>query len=80
MARNGDFFEPLAAIYPRQLAALSSEHLAQGRYVMQDFVREAIQQGTLREISIVEKDAALFKNLNSPSDVTGLSPQRFGDE
>jgi molybdopterin-guanine dinucleotide biosynthesis protein A len=74
VARNGDFFEPLAAIYPTQLRELAASHLAQDRYAMQDLVREAIQQNLLQEIPLEKKDVELFKNLNRPSDMTDLYP------
>ncbi len=67
VASHGDFFEPLAAIYPKGLNVLAREHLAQKRYAMQDFVREAIRIHRLK--SWVETDGSLFKNLNSPADL-----------
>jgi molybdopterin-guanine dinucleotide biosynthesis protein A len=79
VARRGDFFEPLAAIYPRALGSLASTHLAQGRYTMQDFVREAIRQGMLEAFTLDEKDAPLFQNLNTPSDIAELLPYGKGD-
>ncbi len=79
VVRHGIFFEPLAAVYPRQLQALASDHLSQGRYAMQDLVREAITQGLLRDFPLDEKDAALFKNMNNPSDWPGLSTHRVED-
>jgi len=69
VARHGDYFEPLAAVYPRELKTLAASHLAQGRYAMQDLVREALKQKLLREFPLEEKDTALFKNLNTPSDI-----------
>jgi molybdopterin-guanine dinucleotide biosynthesis protein A len=69
VARHGDFFEPLAAIYPKGLHVLASEHLSRGRYAMQDFVREAARRGLLQTFSLDENDIPLFKNLNSPADL-----------
>jgi molybdopterin-guanine dinucleotide biosynthesis protein A len=66
---RGEFYEPLAAIYPKALQHLAAHHLAQGRHAMQDFVREAIELGRLRKFHLDEKDAALFRNLNSPDDL-----------
>jgi molybdopterin-guanine dinucleotide biosynthesis protein A len=68
VARNGDFFEPLAAIYPKGLGVLAAEHLRQRRYVLQDLVREAVQRALLRAFPLGEGDIPLFKNLNSPAD------------
>ncbi len=70
VARHGDFFEPMAAVYPKRLHLLAAEYLAEGRHVMQDFIREAVQQEALATVQLEERDRALFKNLNSPSDLT----------
>jgi molybdenum cofactor guanylyltransferase len=69
IGRRGNFFEPLAAIYPREFGVLAAECLARGRHALQDLVREAGQRGLLRLISLEEADMPLFKNLNSPDDL-----------
>jgi molybdopterin-guanine dinucleotide biosynthesis protein A len=69
VARHGDFFEPLAAIYPKGLQVLAAEHPGQRRYVMQDLIREAVQRGLLKAFPLGERDVPLFKNLNSPADL-----------
>jgi len=74
VARRGDFFEPLAAVYPQQVRTLAAGQLIQGRHAMQDLVREAIAQGLLQEFPLDEKDVPLFKNVNQPSDLADLSP------
>lgn len=72
VARYGDFFEPLAAIYPKNLHVLAAEHLSQGRYAMQGFIREAMQRESLQAISLDERDFPLFKNLNSAEDLQDI--------
>jgi molybdopterin-guanine dinucleotide biosynthesis protein A len=74
VAQHGDFFEPLAAIYPKKLHALAAKHLGQGRYALQDFIREAAQLDALQVFSLDESDLPLFKNLNSPADLQDLCP------
>lgn len=69
VAQYGDFFEPLAAIYPKGLHVLAGEHLGQGRHAMQDLIREAVQRELLQAFSLDKKDIPLFKNLNSPDDL-----------
>jgi molybdopterin-guanine dinucleotide biosynthesis protein A len=69
VARHDDFFEPLAAIYPKGLHVLAAEHLSTGRYAMQDLIREAVRRGLLQAFPLGEKDVPLFKNLNSPADL-----------
>jgi len=69
VARHGDFFEPLATIYPQGLHILAAEHLSQRRLAMQDLVWEAVSRGLLQAFPLDEKDAPLFKNLNLPADL-----------
>jgi len=69
--QHGDFFEPLAAVYPKQLHSLATDHLAQGRYALQDFIRQARRQDALAVISLDEADGPLFKNVNAVSDIEG---------
>ena len=72
VVQRGDFFEPLAAVYPRQARDLAADHLRQGRRAMQGFVGAAIKQDLLQVITVAGKDDPLFKNLNSPGDLAGL--------
>ena len=67
--QRGDFFEPLAAIYPKELAALAREHLQAGRYAMQDFVRVGIERELMKASQAEPEDDILFKNLNTPWDL-----------
>ena len=67
--RQGDFFEPLAAIYPACLRALAAEHLAQGRYAMQDFIRVAVKREMMLAVPLLEETLPYFKNVNSPEDI-----------
>jgi molybdopterin-guanine dinucleotide biosynthesis protein A len=69
VVRHGDFFEPLGAIYPKRLYVLAADHLAQGRYALQDFIREAVKQDALLVVPLEEDDVPLFRNLNAPSDL-----------
>jgi molybdenum cofactor guanylyltransferase len=69
VCRQDEYFEPLAAIYPRDLRELAAHHLAQGRLAMQELVREAVHQKFLSVVSLGEGDIFLFKNLNSPEDL-----------
>lgn len=69
VAQNGRYFEPLAAVYPKNLRALAAEHLEQNRYTMQDFIREAVRLDLLEVVSLSEYQDRLFKNVNSPADL-----------
>jgi molybdopterin-guanine dinucleotide biosynthesis protein A len=69
VARHGDFFEPLAAVYPKRIASLARKHLEEGRYAMQELIREAVKQEILQAVSVKEEELMLFKNLNTPADL-----------
>ncbi len=67
--QHGDFFEPLAAIYPKVLSALAAKHLAQGRYALQDFIREAVKRDIMAVMPLPEAGRPFFKNRNTPADL-----------
>lgn len=66
IGRREDFFEPLAAIYPRELMPLAWSALAHGRHALQPLVAEAIAQQMLRVREISDDERGLFENWNEP--------------
>ena len=68
--RHGDYFEPLAAIYPQILASLAREQLRQHRHTMQEFIHTAVDAGHLTIHPLEEHDQPLFHNANSPADAS----------
>ena len=66
VGRRGEFFEPLAAIYPCEIMPLAWGALATGRYGLQPLIRDAINQGLMREREISGDEAAWFENWNEP--------------
>jgi len=73
--QNDGEFEPLAAIYPTMLHELAADRLRQGRYAMQDFVREAVRRELMEVVPVLDGDGAKFTNLNSPEDLASLDGQ-----
>lgn len=71
VGRHGEFFEPLAAVYPRDAIWLAWEALARGDYSLQRLVSRAVREGLLREREIGADELAWFENRNEP----GESPQ-----
>ncbi len=71
---RGDFFEPLAAVYPSASLALAEANLRDGVYALQDFARACVAQGLVRPSPVAPEDEALFANLNRPADVRALAP------
>ncbi|MEJ0000551.1 MAG: molybdenum cofactor guanylyltransferase, partial [Verrucomicrobiota bacterium] len=70
--QRGEFFEPLAAVYPRVVADLAADRLRQGRYAMQDFVREALRRELVDIVPVSAKDEGKFANVNTPEDFQNL--------
>lgn len=66
VGRSGEFFEPLAAIYPRAMLPIFWEAVAGARYALQPVLARGVAEGRLcvREISAAE--AAGFENWNEP--------------
>jgi molybdopterin-guanine dinucleotide biosynthesis protein A len=71
VAYGQERFEPLAAVYPRQMGSLAQRHLAQKRHALQDFVREGEREGLVERLTLEASDAPLFRNVNSPADLAG---------
>ena len=69
VAKHVDFYEPLAAIYPKTISSLADEHLHDGRYALQDFVRDGLHQRLMESFELEPKDEILFKNVNRPEDL-----------
>jgi molybdopterin-guanine dinucleotide biosynthesis protein A len=63
---DGQFFEPLAAIYPKALMMSGWEALVRAEFSLQRFVTAAVAEGRLRVIEIGPEDMALFENWNEP--------------
>lgn len=66
VGRRGDFFEPLAAIYPKELMMDGWEALVRGDFSMQRFVAAAVAAGKIRVREIGADDAVLCENWNEP--------------
>jgi len=66
VGRRATFFEPLAAIYPREFLSLAWPALAGGRVSLQPLLAEAVTAGLLRAREITDDEAAQFENWNAP--------------
>ena len=67
VGRNGKWFEPLAAVYPRELLPLARAALERRELSLQKLLAAAVGQGLLREREISAADAPLFTNWNEPA-------------
>ena len=68
VGRRGDFFEPLAAIYPKELMMDGWEALVRGDFSLQRFVATAVAAGRMRVREISAADAGQFEKWNVPGD------------
>jgi molybdenum cofactor guanylyltransferase len=64
VGRHEGYFEPLAAIYPRELLGAAETALAKGEYSLQQFIKSADVAMNVREITASE--ATWFTNWNEP--------------
>ena len=68
VGRRGDFFEPLAAIYPREVMPLVWEKIACGENSLQGLLTEAVARRLMRVHEIASVEAPRFENWNEPRD------------
>jgi molybdenum cofactor guanylyltransferase len=66
--RHNGRFEPLAAVYPREMMWLAWEALGREEYAMQQLVARGVQQELLRVHEVEDAATALFTNWNSEAD------------
>ncbi len=66
VGRNGKWFEPLAAIYPRELLLLARAALERRELSLQKLLAAAVAQSLLRVREISADEAPLFANWNEP--------------
>ena len=64
VGRRGEFFEPLAAIYPRELMPFARAALARGELSLQRLLAVAVAQRLLLVHEITPAEAARFENWN----------------
>jgi len=67
--RHDDFYEPLAAVYPKGMLSLADQNLSAKRYALQNFASAGIRAKMLQSLEINPDEAILFKNVNRPEDL-----------
>lgn len=71
VGRRGEFFEPLAAIYPREMGELARAAITRREFSLQRLLAEAVARGVMREQEITATEAPWFANWNE-----GFCPDR----
>ncbi|MGH7943852.1 MAG: molybdenum cofactor guanylyltransferase [Opitutaceae bacterium] len=66
VGRRGEFFEPLAAVYPREIIRLFWETLTRHEYSLQRVIAMAVDRGLLRVREISTEEERMFANWNEP--------------
>lgn len=63
--RGNQFYEPLAAVYPREALALAESCRAEGRFAVQAFAARAVAEGLVSEKKILPEEEEFFANINT---------------
>lgn len=71
VSKNGDYFEPLAAVYPRAILSLAGERLRQGDHSMQRLIQRAVELDLMIIYPLPDGERPLFRNANTPADLPG---------
>jgi molybdopterin-guanine dinucleotide biosynthesis protein A len=66
IGRRGEFFEPLAAIYPARFRWVLWEAVARAEYSLQKVIQTAVAERMLRVREIGAEEAGMFANWNEP--------------
>jgi molybdopterin-guanine dinucleotide biosynthesis protein A len=66
VGRQEKFYEPLAAIYPREMMSLAWEALARGEFTLQTWIDRGVAENRLRVRDIAASEKTWFENRNSP--------------
>ena len=61
-----DKFEPVIAIYPKAALQIAVEQIQQSNFKLQDFARELLAIGLIKEWNVPLRFAPCFKNWNQP--------------
>jgi molybdopterin-guanine dinucleotide biosynthesis protein A len=61
------FFEPLAAVYPKEAAQVAQSSLDAREFAMQSFCQSLLSRGLVTEYPLPSSDAGRYLNLNTPT-------------
>jgi molybdopterin-guanine dinucleotide biosynthesis protein A len=78
IAKIGDRYEPLTAIYPREARVDVRKALAGSDFSLQSVVHGLVESRKLREVRVKEQETKLFLNVNELSDVERCSHSPVG--
>jgi len=64
----GEFFEPVAALYPGEALASAEHCRSEGELSLQILARRLVNAGLVRSLDVAADEAGLFANVNTPGD------------
>lgn len=74
VARSGDVYEAMAAVYPAELLEVASRRARLGHLSLQGLIREGVERGLMDELPARDWPCEIFFNLNTPEDLARLEP------
>lgn len=69
--QTGEYFEPLAAVYPHAMLSLIGEQIRESDHAMQRLIRRAVDLDLVVPYALGEDERPLFRNVNTPADLAG---------
>jgi len=71
---NGEFFEPVCAIYPREATDFAAQVIAKKENSMQQFVRRLVEYKLVKPYDLTEDEMPLYWNVNTLEDLKAPLP------
>ena len=66
--QGGEFYEPLAAIYPKSMLASAESMLADGNFRLQAWVQQGVACRKMNALPLPDHWRPAFRNINTPND------------
>jgi len=66
---NGDYFEPLCALYPAGALAVARAALANQEWSLQSLVRRLVAGGLVKVYGLTPGASRFYRNVNTPADL-----------
>ncbi len=71
--QNGDFFEPMCAIYSAGSGVIAQRDLANKEFSLQSLVQNLLEQDLVHPYRLPDLEQQLYSNVNTPDDLARLA-------
>ena len=71
--QNGDFFEPLCAIYPSEAAGIAQRNLSNREFSLQTLAQNLSRQNRAHAYRLTDTEQPFYRNVNTPQDLACLA-------